>query len=342
VTLTAREPASRRAGFDPVLLGTLFNVVSALGYTAANICLRDAANTCDPAWVSCVKAMPTALVAWLLICRRAAAGLPALPGWRLLPALVATGLLMQLGGNICFQWALPILGLSLSVPLVFGTLILSGAFAGRMYLREPIAPRTAAAMIVLLGAIWVLSWGARDGRPVAEPAAGAIPQAAATWIEGSKVSARSDTGSLDVWIVAIAVGVTCFSGCCYAASNVLIRRLAGTALPLSATLMVMSTSGVVSLGVVTLGRIGWEGVAATTTREWTAMLSAGAFNALAFFSLGLALERTPLTRTNLINASQVAMSAAAGMLLFGELPTLLIVAAIALTVLGLAILRRRE
>ena len=104
--------------------------------------------------------------------------------------------------------------------------------------------------------------------------------------------------------------------------------------------MVMSTTGFVSLGLITLGRIGWTGIAATSGREWTAMLLAGLFNAVAFFSLGIALERMPVTRTNLINASQVALSACAGMLFFDERLTTTIGIGIALTVLGLAILRR--
>jgi len=328
VTLLARDPAARSVGFDPILLGTLFNVVSALGYTAANICLRDAARTCDPVWVSCVKAAPTALLAWLLIGRRAAVGLPALPSLRLLPALVGTALLMQLGGNISFQWALPILGLTLTVPLVFGTLILGGALAGRVYLGEPIGTRTALAMIVLMAAIGVLSWGADGSRQAADG------QAATLLSEGPEPLLHPDADA-HPWIITAAVIVTCFSGFCYAACNVLIRRLAGTVLPLSATLMVMS------MGLITLCRIGWTGVTATTAHEWTAMLLAGAFNALAFFSLGSALERTPLTRTNLINASQVALSAGAGIILFGEQPTTAIVLGIVLTVLGLTLLRRR-
>jgi drug/metabolite transporter (DMT)-like permease len=340
VTLTAREPVASPARFDPILLGTLFNVVSALGYTAANVCLRDAGKTCDFAWICCVKAAPTALVAWLLIGRRAAVGLPALPSRSLLPALVVTGLVMQLGGNICFQWALPILGLSLSVPLVFGTLILGSALAGRAYLSEPITPRTAVAMLVLAAAIGILSWGAEGGGSAPHPARGVEAQAAAAF-GGDLTPFLLRVAGSRAWLVALAVTVTCFSGFCYAASNVLIRRVAGAEVPLSATLMVMSTTGVVSLGLLAFWRIGWAGMAATTPHEWTSMLLAGAFNALAFFSLGIALERTPVTRTNLINASQVSMSAVAGMLLFGEQPTLAVVAGITLTVFGLAILRRR-
>lgn len=333
MTLTTRDPATPPAGVDPILLGTLFNVVSALGYTAANICLRDAARACDPAWVSCIKAAPTAVVAWLIISRRAAVGLPALPSAGRLPVLIATALVMQIGGNISFQWALPILGLSLSVPLVFGTLILGGALAGRMYLAEPIVPRTALAMVLLMAAIGVLSWGAEAARPLGGP------QAAPALVDGAAALAAIEAPGHDPWTIALASTITCFSGFCYAASSVVIRRLADV-VPLSATIMVMSTTGVVSLGAISLWRIGWAGMAATTPHDWTTMLLAGVFNALAFFSLGIALERMPVTRTNLINASQVALSAVAGIVIFGEKPTVTVAAGIVLTVIGLALLGR--
>jgi len=308
------------------LAGTLFNALSALAYTAANICLRDASRSCDPVWISCIKAVPTALVAWLIIARRASRGMPALPSGRLLPALIGTALVMQVGGNVSFQWALPVLGLALSVPLVFGTLILAGAAASRAILGEPIGLRTLLAMALLIAAIAVLSWGAEARQEVAS-APEAEPVAATT----------ADAAS---WLAAVAVAVACFSGLCYASCNVLIRRVAGPETPLSAILMVMAMTGVISLGAISLWRIGWAGMAATTAREWMVMILAGAFNAAAFFSLGLALERTPVTRTNLINASQVALSAAAGVVLFGEEITATIVAGIALTVIGLTILRR--
>src|SRR5205823_2708204 len=137
--------------------------------------------------------------------------------------------------------------------------------------------RTALAMVLLVAAIGVLSWGAEGARPTAKP------QAAATVIGASSISAEKDSAlsaeedaeQFDAWLVALAVIVTCFSGFCYAASSVMIRRVAGADVPLSATIMVLSTTGLLSLGLITLWRIGWIGISATTGHEWTAMLLAG-------------------------------------------------------------------
>ena len=307
--------------FDPVLVGTFFSAISALGYTAANICLRDVAETVDPVWVSCIKAVPAAVAAWLLIARRAWLGQPSLPGGGVFGMLLVTGLCMQVGGNVGFQWSLGMIGLSLCVPLVFGTLLIGSAAAGRIWLAEAITPRSAVAMLMLVAAVGVLSWGA--GR-----------------------ASHNDTdllpGNHGVVYIALAVAAACLAGVAYAACNVVIRRTAGSLLPLSVTLMVLSTSGVVSLGLLSLWRIGAAGMASTAPEQWTSMILAGVFNAVAFFSLGIALQATTVTHTNLVNASQVAMSAIAGIILFGEPVSAAIVVGIALTVLGLALVGRRK
>jgi drug/metabolite transporter (DMT)-like permease len=324
------------ARIDPVLIGTLLSAASALGYTAANICLRDVADTCDPTWVSCIKAVPTAAVAWLLIAQRAARGLPALPTGRAWLPLVVTALCMQLGGNVCFQWSLGVLGLALSVPLVFGALILGGALAGRIWLSEGITPRAALAMMLLILAVGILSWGAeRDQAPVG---LGPKSQPASAPLH----DAPRELPRYSTFLVALAVGAACFSGLCYAACNAVIRRMTGPTLPLSAALMVMSTTGVVSLGLLSLWQLGPVGIAQTSSGEWLSMSLAGIFNAAAFFALGQALQLIPLTRSNLIAATQVALSSLAGVVLFGERLTPMLGVGLALTLLGLVTMQRRE
>jgi len=300
-------------------VGSLFSAVSALGYTAANICLRDVALECDPSWVSCIKAVPASIAAWLLIARRASQGLPAMPTARLLPILIVTGLFMQIGGNVGFQWSLGIIGLAMSVPMVFGTLLLSSAAASRIWLGEAITRRCAVAMLMLILAVAALSWGSKETTVLSDSA----------WKIGNSQ------------LVALALGAAALAGVSYAACNIAIRRLAGNVIPLSATLMVFSTTGVVSLGLLSYWQIGWTGMLNTTAGQWSSMLQAGLYNAIAFFSLGLALQAISVARTNLINASQVAMSVVAGIIIFGEQLSNPVIWGVALTVAGLAIMDRR-
>ena len=62
--------------------------------------------------------------------------------------LVAAGLLGQLAGNVCFQFALGVVGISLAVQLTLGSMIVFGALLGRIFLHEPISTRMAASMLI--------------------------------------------------------------------------------------------------------------------------------------------------------------------------------------------------
>ncbi len=155
----APEPAEQVHGH--LLRGTVLGIVSSLAYTGANIFLRQLALTSDPAWTSCIKAVPTALAAWAMIAWRSKRGKPSLPPWRLVPMLVLTGLFMQVGGNVSFQFALSVLGLAVTIPILFGMLIVGGALTGRILLGEGITLRALASMLLLLIAVIVLCLGVR-------------------------------------------------------------------------------------------------------------------------------------------------------------------------------------
>jgi len=68
------------------------------------------------------------------------------------------------------------------------------------------------------------------------------------------------------------------------------------------------------------------------------MFAAGLFNFAAFVALASSLKVLPVVAVNLINASQVAMAALAGVLLFAEPVTATLLAGIVLTVAGLVAL----
>jgi drug/metabolite transporter (DMT)-like permease len=146
-------PLQRNSGHRVLVWGTILGVVSAVGYTATNIFLRSVAH-CDPMWVSFVKAGPTALflAPWIVL-----QGGRGFPKGASLALLILTALLGQLGGNVLFQWSLGVLGISLTVPICMGCIILAGAILGRAVLNEPITPRMLLSMGVLIAAIWLLS-----------------------------------------------------------------------------------------------------------------------------------------------------------------------------------------
>ena len=301
------------------VFGTLCGLFSAVGYTAANACLR-AVSDCDPIWVSAMKAIPTlALVTpWVVVqaCRRQ----KVLPEWHVLWLLAMGALIGQLIGNVVFQWSLGVVGLALAVPLTLGTMILGGALMGRLLLHEPLTVRMLVAVLTLIVAITVLSSGATDAhRSVAGCAA---PEQGAEWL------------------VALGVAGAMLSGLAYSILGVVIRYGVKGRASLSITLLTVSLLGALSLGAWSGWRIGWQGMWNTSPDDFAMMLAAGLFNAIAFLALTKALQVANLVYVNALNATQATMAALAGVLLFHEAPSRELAVGVALTIAGLGLMKQ--
>ncbi|QDV20395.1 EamA-like transporter family protein [Gimesia panareensis] len=312
-------------GMSPVLKGTLFGLLSALAYTAANISLREAAvdNNADWAiWISALKSVPATIVGWVLVTYRGSKGLPALPPRRLVIPLILTGLLMQFGGNVMFQWSLSLGGLAFTVPLCFATLLATGAILGRLFLEEAITPRMFVSMVILTGAIVVLSLGAH--------------QAEESVFEHMTQHSRS------MVTVALTVFVACVAGCAYGAGGVMIRGTVRGEMSISASLVLISTTGLVCLTAVAFYRLGFEILWKTTPWQYLVMLVGGIMNAIAFFAIGGSMKYLTVTRVNLLNASQTAMAAFAGVFFFNEELTVWLLSGTALTIGGLFLMEKKR
>lgn len=314
----ASPPARAPAHLDPLVIGLACGLASAICYTGANIFLRQVAETRDPIWVSCVKTLPVSLVAWSLIARRRLQGHPVLPSLRVVLALVATGMAVQLVGNVANQWSLGQIGMALTVPLTLGTIITGGVLMGRIFLHEPIRPRSACALAVLILAIVVLSTGA--GRA------------------GASIEAASHDPP---WVV-LGVVAACCSGLAYAVSHVVIRGTVQGTTPVAVPLGIIASTGVVTLGILTLLVPGLDEVRQTTQANLISMILAGICNAAAFFALGKSLQYLSLVYVNAFNASQTALSAIAGVVLFGEAASLALVGGVLLTIGGLVLMRGND
>jgi DME family drug/metabolite transporter len=300
---------------DPVVLGTLCGLASAVIYTAANSFLRSVKH-CDPVWVSAIKAVPTVvfMTPWLLT--MAHRGQRILPAWQITLMIAGAGLFGQLVGNISFQWALGEVGVALTVPLSLGGMIVSAAILGRVFLHEPVTPRAALSLGILLMAICILALGAGDARA-------SVVKSAATPLE-----------------LAGGVAAGCLAGFAYSVLNVVIRYAVLRGMPLPTTLFVVAAGGMVSLSALAGMRIGAAGMLATTPRDLTLMLLAGVCNTLAFLALTKSLQLTSVVYVNALNATQAALAALAGVLIFREAFSPWLLQGVLLTILGLAILTR--
>jgi len=293
-------------------IGIALGVISSVAYSAANLALREVAIPGDldwAVWVTALKAVPAAVVAWVLIGIRVWKKLPALPPRSLVIRLVLAALLMQYGGNLCFQWSLTLGGLAVSVPLCFAVLIVTGAWLGRIFLGDVLSARTRWAIGVLGVSIVFLTAGA---------------QAATASIHGQAT----------VLMLLTAVAAASISGFAYGVCGVIIRSLTQN-LSLSASLVIFSSVGVVTLVSHTLLTADHERIIAGTHKHWQPLLASGVFNAIAFFAVAGALRRVPVTFVNLLNTTQNAMCALAGVLLFQEPLTIPLIIGCGLTLIGL-------
>ena len=303
---------------NPLLVGVAFGIVSALGYTAANICLREVAGRCDAVFVSFVRAIPIALGAAVFVAWNTAAGVRIVTSRGQLGRLVATALFMQFAGNVAFQWALGQIGLAITVPLMFGSLIIGSAILGRLFLAERLTARSSLSMFTLIAAIIVLGLASNQGG-----------------------NSLGNDPSLTPFLLVGAAAAACSAGLGYASGNVVMRQAMHQGMTLSATLMIVGITGVVSLGALSYCRSGYQ-FPQPARGDLLTILAAGVFNAVAFSALGRSLQLLPVLHVNILNASQVAMAAICGMIIFGEPSGLGQFLGIALTLTGLMLMKGRK
>ena len=295
----------------PTVSGMLWATLAAFSYATMNVLLRAVATT-DPMFSAWVRTIPVVLFAWGIIAIRAAAN----GSWReQIPApslwlyLVAAGLILNVTGNGSFQVALGIGGLALTIPVSQGAVLWGGAIASRILLGERVQRSTLLGIGLLVVALIVLT-----------RQAGAV---------------TTDLGSSVLATIA-----ACAAGCSYGTGNTMLRRVVTRGLQPEGALAFTGLSGLVSLGIIALLRLGPEGMAAVTPSTLVVLLMAGAFNFIAFFSLTTALGRITVVRVSALSAAQTAISALAGVAIFAEPLTGALVAGLALTIGGIAIINR--
>lgn len=297
-----------------ILAASVCGLISAILYTAANVALRGCVNV-DPFLVSAVKAAPTVLLLTPLIVWMRLRGNTIATSGKMVPRFIVASLIGQFIGNAMFQVALGVIGLAASVPITLGVLIVGGAALGRIVLGEAVRVRTIVAMVTLIAAVVVLS------------------------LPGATISPSTSVTQLPIWVGTVCAAA---SGAAYAIFGVVMRQTLNGGVSAPATMLISGIVGTISLWSFTLMRLGPADLAEIPGEQWCVMAAAGFFNFTAFSALSLSLKTLPVVAVNLINASQVAMAAVAGVLLFAEPVTGPLVIGITLTFSGLTILANRR
>ena len=296
------------------LSGAACCITSALAYTASAVCMRRLADLhCDAFWAILSREAVTSILVLPWLAWLGVRGRPALPSGRLLVRLLITGLLVETIGNVGVQWSLGVVGLAVTIPVQFGFMIVGGAILGRAALGERVSLRTTAAVAVLLASLVLLNVGA--GSVARSIAAKATPPG--------------------LWTLALAVGATGTAGVIYALLSTVVRHSVLRDVSPAAVAFLIPVMAVVGLGPICVVRPGLPALLATPGEQLALMAAAGVFNLLGFLAIIYGLQRTTVVHANVLNASQVAMASAAGMILFHESPNPWVLSGICLTVLGI-------
>jgi drug/metabolite transporter (DMT)-like permease len=305
-------------GLTPAAAGTLCCVVSVLGYGAANACMRQLAELgCDPIWAVFNKELVSVVVVgpWLLV--QALRGLATLPGPRSLGLLLLVGLATEMGGNAGMQWGYGVAGLAVMIPANTAFILLSSAALGWLLLGERISRRSLVAMALLVASLVLLGAAARG---IEQPLAAGGPADGLT-------------------LVALAIAVACGAGVIYALLSITVRHCVTGTTRLGAVVLIITGSGVLSLGPLSVYRLG-AGLLSTPPEHFFWMFAAGLSNLVAFIALVRGLQLTTVVHVTMLNAGQVALAAACGIVLFHEPPNPWLLLGVALTIVGIFTISR--
>ena len=119
-------------------------------------------------------------------------------------------------------------------------------------------------------------------------------------------------------LVAVAVVTAMSAGASYGVGTAIYRRWVVNRLTTEQALSIITLTGMISTGAIALFRVGLDGALATPPVTVLAMLAAGVANAVALTTISKALEYISVAKANGINATQIALSALAGILIFTE------------------------
>jgi DME family drug/metabolite transporter len=290
----------------PAAAGAVCCLIAVLGYSTANACMRGLSE-CETTWVICNKELVTVIavgpwLAWQVWRRKMI-----FPTGRPLAILVAIGLATELIGNIGTQWGYGVVGLAVMIPANTGFLLVATAVFGALLLGERVSARNAAVLALLIAALIVLGYG--------------ISQASVQRQSDLQATAVA-TGPeplLRHWQVAAAIGVAGLCGIVYALLAIALRYTAGAGTPLSAAVVIITGTGVATLGPISFWHAGPAILMTASLKQYLLMYAAGVSNLVAFMALVRGLQLTTALHINMLsNAGQVSLATIAGLVLFHE------------------------
>ena len=143
-----------------------------------------------------------------------------------------------------------------------------------------------------------------------------------------------DAEARSLKLATLSVLLVCGSGIGYALFGIVIRHCVQTGMSNPMVLFISSTVGFIVLLIATFISADASVISNTSPEDLTYMLLAGVCNFQAFACLVVALRLLTVTSVNLLNSSQIAIAAIAGVVFFNEPITTPLVLGVMLTIAG--------
>ena len=144
------------------------------------------------------------------------------------------------------------------------------------------------------------------------------------------------------YLLALAVGAVIVSGINYGFFGAVIKVVGNRDVSQPAIMTIISVTGFLFLLVISALNGSWRVERNLEVENLLHMTLAGICNAIAFVALVSAIKILSVTRYNLVNASQAALGAITGAVIFHEPVSGWMVGGIVLTVVGLMVMKRNK
>jgi DME family drug/metabolite transporter len=289
--------------------GEFWALGAALAYALYQVFLRVAVrggglNTYVGATVQALPTLLFCLVMGWVIQRRSTAAVSPFSDWRLIGALILSGLLLFVVATPLFFKALEMGGVLITSPLS-GTQVLWAALLAALLLHEPLTRLMVASVV----GVAVLTLGGSGGADLAP-----------TW-----------------WLaVPFALG----AGLCWALSGVLLTYNMRRGVNRHRALGISTLAGLIMINAYLLVA-GDMGLYATTPASvLVSLLEAGLFSAAALVCLMTALSLTTVASATTLNSLQVALGPLIAWLFLDEELNLVSAAGVALILIGVLVVQR--
>ncbi len=293
--------------------GFLYGTIAAVFYTISALCVRQLVALDSPyaAPLFVRESVATLFAAPIVIVGLLRHTIPT-NQWRYWALLFGVSCLMQVLGNITYIWLFDMAGIAVALSCVWTGGLFSAQTFDLICLKERFNLRTFVGLTIVLAAVCCIGIGL-----------------------GQSEHTLDSLSHYGIWAIAIIILGGLLVGIVNSATMTSVRVAHKNSVPFWVPVLLVPASGTVVLGILSLMEHGSGILTALTYHQFGVAFLAGVANLIAFAALVKGLGTTSLSYMNLLNASQVAMGALAGIFWFMEPSNGFITAGIVLTIVAI-------